>query len=192
MFPRLYANKLALLALFKLSILNIQITPFAWLASYKEEYDGLKEFDSFEELTFAEYRKLAETHGPAIPSMYVLVTKKDEHGNPVRTKSRIVVLGNKDPHQWTKGECFAPVVTQAAVRLLVSLTIEHNKFAQQGDCKNAFCNPVLPDDKIIIVRPPQGCPFSKPNALWRLHKTQCVMETPQHTLWTTPITQTLV
>jgi hypothetical protein len=78
-------------------------------APYKEEYDGLKEFDTFEELTFAEYRKLAETHGPAIPSMCVLVTKKDEHGNHVRAKSRIVVLGNKYPHQWTKGECFAPV-----------------------------------------------------------------------------------
>jgi hypothetical protein len=30
-----------------------------WLASYKEEYDRLKEFNTFEELTFAEYHKLA-------------------------------------------------------------------------------------------------------------------------------------
>jgi hypothetical protein len=142
-----------------------------WLASYKEEYDGLKEFDTFEELTLAEYRKLAETHGPAIPSMCVLVTKKDEHGNSVRAKSHIVVLGNKDPHQWTKGECFAPVTKKAAVRLLVSLAIEQNKFSQQGDCKNAFCNPVLPDDEVVIVHPPQGCPFSKPNTFWRLRKT---------------------
>jgi hypothetical protein len=111
-----------------------------WLASYKEEYDGLTEFDTFEELTFAEYRKLAETHGPAIPSMCVLVTKKDEHGNPVWAKSRIVVLSNKYPHEWTTCDCFAPVATQSAVRLLVSLAIKHNKFAQQGDCKNALCN----------------------------------------------------
>jgi hypothetical protein len=142
-----------------------------WLASYKEEYDGLKEFDTFEELIFTEYRKVEETHGPAIQSMCVLVTNKDEHGNPVHAKSCIVVLGNKDPHQWTNGDCFAPVETQSAVRLLVSLAIEHNTFAQQGDCKNAFCNPVLPDDEVVIVRPPSGCPFSKPNTFWRLCKT---------------------
>jgi hypothetical protein len=142
-----------------------------WLASYKEEYDGLKEFDIFEELTFAEYRKLAETHGPAIPSMCILVTKKHEHGNPVRAKSRIVVLGNKYPQQWTKGDCFAPVATQAAVRLVVSLAIEHNKFSQQGDFQNTFCNPFLPEDEVGSVRSPPGCPFSKPNMFWRLRKT---------------------
>jgi hypothetical protein len=70
-----------------------------WIASYKEEYAELKELDTFEELTSAKYLKLAETHGPAIPSMCILVTKKDEHGNPVRVKIRIVVLGHKDPHQ---------------------------------------------------------------------------------------------
>jgi hypothetical protein len=63
------------------------------------------------------------------------------------------------------------VETQSAVRLLVSLAINHNKFAQQGECKNAFCNPILPDDEVVIVLPPQGCPFSKPNTFWRLRKT---------------------
>jgi hypothetical protein len=85
---------------------------FVWYASYTEEYDGLREFDTFKELTLAKYRKLSETRGPAIPSMYVLVTKKDEHGNPIQAKSRIVVLGNKDPHQWSKEDYVAPVTTQ--------------------------------------------------------------------------------
>jgi hypothetical protein len=73
-----------------------------WHASYKEEYDGLREFNTFEELTLAEYQKLAETHGPDIPSRCVLVTKKDENENPIRSKSCIVVLGNKEPHQCPK------------------------------------------------------------------------------------------
>jgi hypothetical protein len=67
-----------------------------WYASYKEEYDSLRELDTFEELTLAEYRRLSKTHGPAIPSMCVLVTKK-ENGNSTPAKNRIVVLGNKDP-----------------------------------------------------------------------------------------------
>jgi hypothetical protein len=124
-----------------------------WHASYKEEYDGLLGFDTFEELTLAEYWKLAKAHGHAIPSMCGLVAKKDENGNPIRAKSRIVVLGNKNPHQWSKGDFFVPVTNQSAVRLLVSLTIEHNKVSQQGDCKNAFCNPVLPEDEVVIVHP---------------------------------------
>jgi hypothetical protein len=54
--------------------------------------------------------------------MCVLVTKKDEHGNPVWAKSRIVVLGNKDPQQWTKGNCFAPVATHVRVVLVAVLS----------------------------------------------------------------------
>jgi hypothetical protein len=86
--------------------------------------------------------------------MCVPITKKYKNGNPIRAKSHNAVLGNKDPHQWSKGDCFAPVTIQSAVRLLVSLAIEHNKVAQQGDCKNAFYNPVLPEDEVVIVRPP--------------------------------------
>jgi hypothetical protein len=115
--------------------------------------------------------------------MCILVTKKDEHGNPVPAKSRIVVLGNKDPHQWTKGYCFAPVATQAVFRLLVSLAIEHNKFSQQGYCKNAFCNTVMPDDEFVILCPPSRMPILQ---------TKYVLETPQNTLWTALIIQTLV
>jgi hypothetical protein len=85
--------------------------------------------------------------------MCVLAIYKDEHGNPVHDKRHIMVLGNKDPNQWTRGDCLAPMTTQSAVRLVASLTIEHNKFAQQGDCKNAFCNPFLPDDEVVIYPP---------------------------------------
>jgi hypothetical protein len=85
--------------------------------------------------------------------MCVLVTKKDEHEKSVRAKSRIMVLGNKDPHQWTKNDCLAPIAPHSSVRLLFSLAIENNKFALQGDCKNAFCNPVLSGDEVFIVRP---------------------------------------
>jgi hypothetical protein len=71
----------------------------------------------------------------------------------------------------SKGDCFAPVATQSAVRILVSLAIEHNKVAQQIDCKNDFCNPVLPEDEVVLLCPPQECLFSKPNTFWRLRKT---------------------
>ncbi len=38
----------------------------------------------------------------------------------------------------------------------------------QGNCKNAFCQGVLPDNEITIVRPPSGDPEAEPNEYWLL------------------------
>jgi hypothetical protein len=42
---------------------------------------------------------------------------------------------------------------------------------KQGDCKNAFCRPTLPDDELVVVMPPPGCPISPPGTYWKLKKT---------------------
>ena len=82
-----------------------------------------------------------------------------------------MVLGNKDPAHWTKADCYAPTVSQPIVRLMAALAVRNRTTLKQGDCKNAFCHPALPDDEIIIVRPPSHCPFSRPRTYWRLKKT---------------------
>jgi hypothetical protein len=56
-----------------------------WYKSYKEEYDGLKEFDTFEEKDINEHRRLAAKHVPATASMCVLVIKKDADENPTQS-----------------------------------------------------------------------------------------------------------
>ena len=43
--------------------------------------------------------------------------------------------------------------------------------SKQGDCKNAFCHPIVPENKITIIRLPPNCPISKPNTYWWLNKT---------------------
>ena len=53
--------------------------------------------------------------------MAISTIKTDEEGNPVWAKYRIVVLGNLDPHNWSKSDCFAPVLSQAELRLLTTL-----------------------------------------------------------------------
>jgi len=143
-----------------------------WRESYAEEYKGLIDhntFDIISEETYLESRK--RTGRSAIPSMGVFTVKNDSDGKPVRAKSRVVVLGNKDPVEWTKAECYAPVVSQPIVRLLTSLAVRNRTTLKQADCKNAFCHPELPEDEPTIVRPPAGCPISKPNTYWRLKKT---------------------
>jgi hypothetical protein len=94
--------------------------------------------------------------------MCVFVVKKDSEGRPVRAKNRIVVLCNPESTPWTKGDCFAPVVTQSATRLLVSMAVENRRILKQADAKDAFCQPTHPEIEVVVVRPPPGCPTSVP------------------------------
>jgi hypothetical protein len=103
--------------------------------------------------------------------MGVFTVKNDSDGKPLRAKSRIVALGNKDPVEWTKADCYAPVVSQPIVRLMTSLAVRNRTVLKQADCKNAFCHPELPEDEPTIILPPAGCPISKPKTYWRLKKT---------------------
>ena len=79
----------------------------------------------------------------------------------MRAKSRIVVLGNLEQRVWSKEDKYAPVLSATRARLLVAMAVNDGPHLKQGDCKNAFCNSTLPDEKVTIVRPPKGCPRSK-------------------------------
>ena len=140
------------------------------LASYLEEIQGLLRMSTFTVISEAEYKKLVKEHGIfAIPTMCVLTIKFDGHGDPVRAKSRTVALGNLETTDYTKGDCYAPVASHYAVRLVLCLAILSNRLLKQGDCKNAFVQSEL--DDLIVVRPPAGCPYSAPNTYWPLNKS---------------------
>jgi hypothetical protein len=103
--------------------------------------------------------------------MCVFTVKKDSHGRPHRAKSCIVVLGNKDPTEWSKADCFAPVVSLPVVRMLTALAVQHKRTLKQGDCKLAFIQATLPPDELTVVKPPVGCPLSGNGTYWRLKKS---------------------
>jgi len=126
--------------------------------------DGLLLDECFDIISEEEYQALLRKTGTrAIPSMCVFTIKRDSLGKPARAKSRIVVLGNKDPREWTKADCFAPVVSLPTVRLFTALAVKHRTVLKQGDCKLAFVQAVLPEKELTIVKPPPGCPVSGPN-----------------------------
>ena len=103
--------------------------------------------------------------------MCVLTIKKDENLLPLRAKSRIVVLGNHEDRLWSKNDRFAPVLRQDSLRSLTSLAVQKRRALQQSNCKNAFCQGVLPPEETTIVRPPSGDPDADPNEYWLLLKT---------------------
>ena len=73
-----------------------------WLASFREEKDGIKLKDTYDVLTLEQYRALCAQGAPrAIPTMCVLTIKPDEMLRPHHAKSRIVVLGNHEKRIWT-------------------------------------------------------------------------------------------
>jgi hypothetical protein len=111
-----------------------------WDESYNEEYDGLTKLDTFKVLTKAQYDALPN-RPKAIPMMCVLTVKVDKWHRPVRAKAHIAVLGNLEDRAWTKADCYAPVLRQDSLRLLISIAVQVGCVAKQGDCKHAFCQP---------------------------------------------------
>ena len=145
-----------------------------WRKSYCKEKQGLTDNDTYEEISLQEYRRLRRLPNSvpkAIPTMCVLMIKRDKNMAPDRSKSRIVVLGNLEGRIWEKSEKYAPVLQYSSLRLLTSMATESCRVLKQGDCKNAFCNARLPDDETTIIRPPPGYPDAGKDVFWLLKKT---------------------
>ncbi len=102
-------------------------------------FGSLLDVDTFCVINLDEYRKLRLCGAPqAIPSMCVLVIKMDEHGQPDRAKSCIVVLGNLEERSWGKHERAAPVLKYSSLRLMVSAAIERRRKLKQADYKKCI------------------------------------------------------
>ena len=68
--------------------------------------------------------------------------------------------------------------------------MEKHRTLKQGDCKNAFCQGVLPDNEITIVKTPIGDPDAGKDEYWLLKKTLYgLRRSPRH--WYNKITLVL-
>ncbi len=152
-----------------------------WLQSYADKKGGLESLNTYKKI-IGEYRSLREKGAPcAIPTMCVLTIKCDENLLPHHAKSQIVVLGNHEDRVWSKSDKFAPVLQGDSLRFLVSMAVQHCRPLHQGDCKNAFCQGILPPEEVTIVCPPSGDPDADPQEywllLWTLYGLHC---SPRH------------
>ena len=73
--------------------------------------------------------------------MCILTVKVDGLGNPIRAKSRIVGLGNFEKEVHSKADCFAPVASRYAVRLITCLALRHRLLKHKEIAKMHLCNP---------------------------------------------------
>jgi hypothetical protein len=94
---------------------------------------------------------------------------------------QVLPLGNHEDRVWSKSNRSALVLCQDTLRFLVSLAVEKCRPLHQGDCKNAFCQGILPIDKITIVPPPSGNPVANPQEFWLLQRTlNGLQRSPHH------------
>ena len=113
--------------------------------------------------------------------MACLEVKHDKNYNPHPTKNHIVVLGNQKYRAFNKSQHFAPVLSYFSLWFLSSKATNKRCILQQGECKNAFCNALLPDNKITIVHQPLGDTDSGPKKFWLVKKTLYgLRRSPQH------------
>jgi hypothetical protein len=70
-----------------------------------------------------------------------------------------------------KTSWYAPILHSNTMCLIISMAPEHRCTLKQGDCKNAFCQGILPPSKITIVKPPIGDPEATKDEYWLLKRT---------------------
>jgi hypothetical protein len=123
-----------------------------WLRSFFEEKRDIQSMNTYCKITLGKYLALRGKGAPkAIPMMCVLSVKRDENLKPLQEKSRIVVLGNQEDRVWSKCDRFTPVLCSNSLWFLVLLAVKKRSPLCQGDCKNTFCQGVLPPEEVTIV-----------------------------------------
>jgi hypothetical protein len=123
-------------------------------------------------------RNLHSHNTGSLQKLIVQQSRRCAFSSPIKTKMaiyferRVILLsGNtqiltngpyltdlppNSPSEWYASSC----------HLSSNTTYLHNK----ETARTPFCYPILPEDEVVIVQPPQGYPFSRPNTFWRLHK----------------------
>jgi hypothetical protein len=131
-----------------------------WLAAYDEEFDGLTSLPTWDVITEEHFKCLSKG---VKASMAIATIKYDEFNKPKRAKYRIVVLGNLNYHNWSKEDTAAPVMSQLELCILTS-AVYHKRVLKNCGIKQEFVQPSLPPDKQYFVKPPVGCPCSRPGS----------------------------
>jgi Reverse transcriptase (RNA-dependent DNA polymerase) len=104
-----------------------------------------------------------------IGTKWVFRNKKDEDGNVIRNKARLVAQGYKQQEGIDFEETFAPVARLESIRMLLAYASNKNFKLFQMDVKSAFLNGFI--DEEVYVNQPQGfVDPTFPNHVYRLTK----------------------
>lgn len=89
-----------------------------------------------------------------IKCKWVFKKKKDEHGNVIKHKARLVIKGCSQKPGIDFQETYSPVVRYTSIRYLLSIAAQFNLDIEQMDAVTAFLQGDL--DEEIFMEPPEG------------------------------------
>ncbi|GJT76723.1 ribonuclease H-like domain-containing protein [Tanacetum coccineum] len=114
-------------------------------------------------------------HGKkAIDTKWVYRNKKDERGNVIRNKARLVTQGYTQEEGIDYDEVFAPVARIKAIRLFLAYASFKDFVVYQMDVKSAFMYGKI-EEEVYVYQPPG---FEDPEFLDRVYK---IASTPMET-----------
>lgn len=117
-----------------------------WKEAMDEEYKSLLENNTWEITTLP-----ANKH--AIPCKWVYKTKRNEKGETVKFKARLVVKGCSQRPGIDYTEVFSPVVRLASLRYLFALAVKYDLDICQMDAVSAFLQGDI-EEEIYMKQPP--------------------------------------
>ena len=120
-----------------------------WINAMDEE---LHNFERNQVWTLVE--KL-NTNQNVIGTKRVFRNKKDEDGQVVRNKARLVAQGYTQVKGMAYGETYTPVARLESIRILLAYANHHNITLYQMDIKSAFLNGEIEEE--VYVKQPRGC-----------------------------------
>ena len=105
-----------------------------------------------------------------IGTRWVFKNKKDEDGNIVRNKARLVAQGYNQQEGIDYDETYAPIARLEAIRILMVFAAHKNFKLYQMDVKSAFLNGYL-HEEVYLKQPPSFVHEKHPDYVYRLKKS---------------------
>jgi transposase InsO family protein len=133
-----------------------------WIPAVIEELKSLKEREVFTVESAVPGRKV-------VGCKWVFDAKKNDKGEIVRYKARLVAQGFTQRWGVDYTETYAPTVRPESIRLLFALAAVKDLDLRQVDVKTAFLYGELPENEEVFMRPPEGIPGAG-GTVWRLKK----------------------
>jgi hypothetical protein len=117
-----------------------------WRRAMMEEMQSIEENQTWE---------LVNAPGGERPigPKWVYKVKKDEQGNMLKHKARLIAKGYVQQHGVDYDEVFAPVARLESVRLIITLAAHEGWAVHHMDVKSAFLNGEL-DEVVYVAQPP--------------------------------------
>lgn len=141
----------------------------AWRASMKEEMDSIERNGTWELVN------LPRGHRP-IGLRWVFKIKKNEAGDVIKHKARLIAKGYVQQHGIDFDEVFAPVARMESVRLMLALAAHQRWSVHHMDVKSTFLNGVLEEEVYVsqplgfVVAGQEGKVLRLKNALYGLRQ----------------------